>query len=341
MHSQRNPAQAGIWRAPFIDKKGCASRGRFEPVQLDFHHHARMKQPAGMLLSLLCTQAPVLRDATIAVALPPKARQPQAVCYALDSNAVALANENPNIAAVITTPELAETVAASKGVVATPLPKGAFYEVHNALCRAGISPLHEESFIDPTAVIDPTVRIGRNVVIKAGVRIGAHAVIEDFTIIGEETLIGPHVVIGGRGLQDTIVDGRNVMVEFAGGVRIGQRCEILSAALIQRPYLCAYTEISDDAKLGPNASVGHDCHIGRATFVGSRALVAGHCRVGDHVWIGAGAIVSDGLTVGDHARVQLGSVVIRNVPANEAVSGNFALSHSQHLRIHTRLRHER
>lgn len=310
-------------------------------MPLDFHHYTRMKLPAGMLLSSLCSQVPILRDATVALALPPKARQAQAICYALDQNAVTLANENPNIAAVITLPELAESVDKKKGCIATPLPKGVFYQVHNALCRARVSPLHKEAFIDPTAVIAPTASIGRNVVIKAGVRIDAHAVIEDFTIIGEETFVGPHVVIGGRGLQDTIVDGRNVMVEFAGGVRIGQRCEILSAALIQRPYLCAYTEISDDTKLGPSASVGHDCHIGRATFVGSRALVAGHCRIGDQVWIGAGAIISDGLTVGDSARVQLGSVVIRSVPANEVVSGNFALSHSQHLRLHTRFRHER
>lgn len=281
-----------------------------------------------------------MRDAAVTAALSPQSHLPQVVCYALEETAVQTANRNPNIAAVITTPALATYVVSEKGCVTSADPKSTFYEVHNALCRAGISALHSQSSIASTAEIHASASIGRNVVIEAGVRVGAQAVIEDHSIIGEGTIIAPHVVIGGRGLQNTFVDGRNVFVEFAGGVRIGRRCEILSAALVQRPYLCAYTEIADDVKLGPGASIGHDCSIGRASMIGARSVLAGRCRVGEEVWIGPGAIVSDALTIGDGARVQLGSVVIRNVPAGEVVSGNFALSHPQHLRIHTRFRHE-
>ncbi len=293
-----------------------------------------------MQLSAFFPASSLLRDAPVCLGLPPGADRPGSVCYVTGAPALATANANPNIAAIITTAELSAGVAPDKGCVVAEWPQRSFYELHNALCLAGESPLRQESFIHPFASIDATASLGRHVLIGSGVRIGPHAVIEDYSEIGEGTWIGPHAVIGGRGLQDTIVNGSNVIVECAGGVRIGQRCEILSGALVQRPYLSAYTEIGDDSKLGPGASVGHGCQVGRAAIIGARAVVAGNCRVGDRVWIGAAAVLSDALTIGEEARVQLGSVVVRNVKSGEVVSGNFALPHAKHLRFHTRQRHE-
>ena len=294
-----------------------------------------------MRLALFFPSTNVLRDATVQLTHPPRSSRAGAICYALEEAAIHLANANPNVAAVITTTALAGAVSKEKGCVVFDEPKAAFYSLHNALVGAGSMALHCESRIHASARIALTAVIGKNVVIESGVTIGAHAVIEDFTIIGAETLIGPHVVIGGRGLQDTFVGGKNMIIEFAGGVRIGKRCEVLSAALIQRPYFSDYTEIGDDVKLGPGASVGHGCIIGRATCIGARAVLAGTARIGSDVWVGPAAVISDGIEIGDRARVQLGSVVIRAVPAGEVVSGNFALPHSQNLRIHTRNRHDR
>lgn len=294
-----------------------------------------------MRLALFFPSTNVLRDAIVQLTHPPRSPRAGAICYALEEAAIHLANANPNVAAVITTSALADAVGAEKGCVVFDEPKAAFYALHNALFSAGSMALHGESQVHASARIAPTAVIGKHVVIESGVSIGAHAVIEDFTVIGAGTLIGPHVVIGGRGLQDTFVDGRNTIIEFAGGVRIGKRCEILSAVLIQRPYFSDYTEIGDDVKLGPGASIGHGCVICRATCIGARAVLAGTARIGSDVWVGPGAVISDGIEIGDRARVQLGSVVIRTVPVGEVVSGNFALPHSQHLRIHTRHRHDR
>jgi UDP-3-O-[3-hydroxymyristoyl] glucosamine N-acyltransferase len=294
-----------------------------------------------MRLSALFPASSIVRDAEVRFTHPPRTTRKKAACYALDDTAVQLANANPNIAAILTTPELANLVHTEKGCSISSAPKAAFYALHNALFRNGSMALHGVSNIHPTAKIAATVVIGKNVIIESGVTIGAHAVLEDFTIVGAETLIGPHAVIGGRGLQDTFVGGENTIIEFAGGVRIGRRCEILSAALIQRPYFADYTEIGDDVKLGPGASIGHGAHIGRATCVGARSVVAGTAKIGCDVWIGPASAISDGIEIGDRARVQLGSVVVRSVPDGEVVSGNFALPHSQHLRIHTRNRHDR
>lgn len=293
-----------------------------------------------MQLSAFFAAPDVVRDAWVRFGLPPGAQRGESVCYATSLEALAKANANENLAAIITTAELAGKVAAGKGCVISPWPQLAFYVLHNALCRGGESQWRSETSIDASASIDPSARLGRHVSIGANVRISAYAVLEDFTSVGAGSWIGPHAVIGGRGLQDTLVNGHNVIVECAGGVQIGERCEILSGALIQRPYLCERTEIGDDTKLGPGASVGHNCLVGRRTILGARALIAGNCQVGDDVWIGAGAIISDAICIGNGARVQLGSVVVHKVPAAEVVSGNFALPHAKHLRFHTRQRYE-
>ncbi len=327
-------AHAAFARPPAPSGARAWARHGVEPI-------VRPVNAAARFLAEFLPAGSVLRDAAVAITLPPRAAQPGAVCYAVEEGAIRLANANPNVAAVLTMAALAGEVAAEKGCAVSEQPKAAFFALHNALCRSGVMRLHDGESIDPTAIIAPTAVLGRHVAVGPGVRIGAHAVLEDHTIVGAETLIGPHAVIGGRGLQDTLVAGRNVLVEFAGGVRIGERCEILSGALIQRPYLCAWTEIGDDAKLGPGASVGHGCRVGRATYIGARAVVAGNVRIGDGVWIGPAAVLSDDLEIGDGARVILGSVVLRSVPAGDVVSGNFALSHARHLRIHTRHRHER
>ncbi len=292
------------------------------------------------LLSSFLPESRIRRDAEISLTFRPSATTPGAVCYANTAALVGIANANSNISAVITTPDLADLVAAAKGCVESASPREEFYTLHNALCRSGDNQLRtEESFVHPTATLAPGVVLGQRVSVGPGVRIGAGAVLEDNTIVGENTVIGAHVVIGGRGLYNTFIDGRNVLVECAGGVRIGRRCEILSTALIQRSYLCEFTEIGDDSKLAPGASVGHGCRVGRATSVGARAVVGGNTSVGDNVWIGPSSVIADALMIGNDAQVKLGSVVVRNVNAGETVSGNFALSHAQHLRIYTRQRH--
>lgn len=294
-----------------------------------------------MRLSSFFSESEISKDAEVLVTLPPTADQSGIVCYILDESALQIANANDQVTAVIVTPDLKPLVGPNKGCVVATNPKEAFYRLHSHLVEAGMLRPHDRHDIHPSAQIHPSAVVGKNVMISKGVTVGAHATIEDNSIIGEDTWIGPNVVVGGRGLQDTYVDGKNMHVAFAGGVRIGARCEILSAALIQRPYLCHYTEIGDDTKLGPGANVGHGCRIGKMVMVGVRSVVAGNCTVSDKVWIGASAVISDGLHVGSGARVLLGSVVIRDVKPGESVSGNFALSHTQNLRVHTRLRHER
>ncbi len=273
----------------------------------------------------------VLRDADFSVTLHPRAATPGAICYALTEAALLRVNRNPNLSAVITTPALAGQVSEEKGVATVENPQESYYRLHNHLFQAGLMEPHANHFIDPSAEIAPTAVLGRKLQIGAGVKIGFGAVIHDYTILGEGTFIGDYVVLGGRGMQNTKVDGRRFKVEWAGGVKIGRDCEILTAAIVQRPYHCEYTEIGDETQAAGKASIGHGAKIGPRAMIGGNAQIAGNVHIGQDVWIGQASTLSDGLEIGDRAQVKMGSVVVRNVPADAAVSGNFAIPHERNI----------
>ena len=292
-----------------------------------------------MQLSELFPAREVIRDAAVALTFGPASEQPGSVCYGLDPAILATANANPNIAAVITTPEFADRVDAEKGCVLHSRPQQAFYDVHNRLFHEGRLHPHDLSEIHPTAQVASSAVIGSNVVLGRGVVVDHGATLDDFTIVGEETYIGPNATIGTRGVYNTHVEGRNVFVHCAGAVRIGRRCEILAGAAIVKSYLREFTDIADDVKIGARASVGHGCRIGEASIIGVGSVIAGNATVGRQVWIGPNVAVAEGRVIGDQAQALIGSVVIRNVAAGESVSGNFALSHAVHLQQIIRRRH--
>jgi len=290
-------------------------------------------------LSEVFSDSQIVRDADARMTLGPGSEHQGSVCYALEPPFIDEANANANVAAIITTKELASRVDSQKGCVVSDEPKLAFYTLHNRLFESGSLKPHALEEIHPSAAIAPSAIIGKHVVIEAGVTICHGAIVEDYSIIGADTYIGPNCVIGARGLQNTQVNGQNIAVAFAGAVRIGRRCEILAAAVIPKPYLCEFTEVGDDVKLGSRASIGHGCHVGASTIIGTQSVIGGNGRVGSRVWLGPNVIIADGLKVGSDARVLIGSVVVRDVAEGAVVSGNFALDHNQHLKHFTRMRH--
>jgi UDP-3-O-[3-hydroxymyristoyl] glucosamine N-acyltransferase len=201
--------------------------------------------------------------------------------------------------------------------------------------------VHQEHFIHPGATIATTAVIGNNVVIGDGVTIGSHAVIEDYSIIGEGTLIGPHVCIGSRGMQNTRFEGKFLRVEFAGGVKIGRNCEILTAAIVQKPYHCDYTEIGDDVQVSVKVNVAHNVKIGARSMLAGNSQIGGNAVLEEDVWIGQAAAICDGIRIGRGAQVKMGSVVVSSVKPGQVVSGNFAIEHSLTLKHHARAKSEK
>jgi len=208
--------------------------------------------------------------------------------------------------------------------------------------------------VHPSAVVDPTSRIGDGAsvgplaVIEAGVTIGAgavigpHAVIGAGASVGEGTVLAPRVtlgfgcsigarcivhsgvVIGADGFGFAPVQGRWEKIEQLGNVRIGDDVEIGANTCIDRGALDD-TVIEDGVKLDNLIQIGHNVRIGAHTAMAGCAGVAGSATIGAHCTIGGGAIVLGHLTLADHVHISAASVVMRSISQPGQYSGVFPI----------------
>jgi UDP-N-acetylglucosamine acyltransferase len=192
--------------------------------------------------------------------------------------------------------------------------------------------------IHPTAIIDPTAKIGDNV------SIGAYTVVGADVEIGNETSIGPHVIINGP----TVIGKRNKIFQFAS---VGEQCQdlkykgeptrliigddntIREGATLHRGTIQDEheTRIGSHCLLMVNTHVAHDCVVGDHVIMANNTGIAGHCHVGDHAILGGNSGVHQFCQVGAHAFVGMGSVVVKDVPAFVTVQGYPATPHGMNF----------
>ena len=208
--------------------------------------------------------------------------------------------------------------------------------------------------IHPSAVIDPTARLGEGVtvgafavieagvVVEQGARIGAHCVLERRAHVGARTSMGPQVtlghdcrigadgivhsgtVIGADGFGFALHQGEWVKIEQLGAVRIGDRVEIGANSCIDRGAL-EDTVLEDGVKLDNLIQIGHNVQVGRNTAMAGCAGVAGSARIGANCTIGGGAVVLGHLTLADGVHISAASVVMRSINQPGQYSGVFPI----------------
>ncbi len=187
--------------------------------------------------------------------------------------------------------------------------------------------------VHPTALVDPSVRLG------AGVAVGAYAVIEADVVIGDGSVIGEHVVIRRRCVvgertrikPNTVIgdpgfgfeyDGDTpVRVPHVGAVRIGSDVEIGALVSIARGTLDD-TVVEDHVKIDDHVFIAHNASIGRGAFVIAGAEVSGSVRIGPTAWIGPQVTIRDQVEIGANAMVGIGAVVTKDIPAGVIAVGN-------------------
>lgn len=278
--------------------------------------------------------AELLRDGSFAHLDEAGTAQPDSLVFCQNLAFLEIANANPNVTAVITTPELAAEARAS-GVVVSANPRLAFFRIYQKFAATGLAcpsmtfGVGEGCDIHPSAVVSPRTRIGNRVTIAA------NAVVDDFVEIGDGTYIGANAVIGAEGMMTVWEeDASPLVIKHSGGVTIGRDVVILAGAVIAKSLYRNFTRIGDYSQIGILANIGHGVRIGERCVISGNCVVTGRTTLGDRVWMGVSASVAPGLEIGNGAQIKMGSIVVRDVAPGQVVSGNFALPHNVNMKHH-------
>ena len=175
--------------------------------------------------------------------------------------------------------------------------------------------------IHPTAVIDPTAKLGANVCVGAysvigaeveigdGTVIGSHCTIDGPTNIGRDNHIHSHAAIGGEPQDKKFAGERTELV-------IGDRNIIREFSTISRGTGNGggITRIGNDNWLLAYTHVAHDCQVGSHCVFSNNATLAGHVEVADHVILSGFVGVHQFCRIGAHAFIGMGAFVNGDVP---------------------------
>ncbi len=188
--------------------------------------------------------------------------------------------------------------------------------------------------IHPTAVIDPSARLGRDV------EIGPYAVIEGDTEIGDNCFIDSFAKIArytSVGADSRIYMGAYIGAEpqdhrFKPGIEsrtiIGSGCTLREYVTIHRsPFERGITEVGDGTLLMAFVHVGHDARIGRFVTVANQTGISGHVVIEDQAVLSACILIHQFCRIGRLAMIGARAILNRDVPPfallaeNECIHG--------------------
>ena len=192
--------------------------------------------------------------------------------------------------------------------------------------------------IHPTAVVDPTARIGQGTVVEAlafigpqveigpDCRIGHHATVECLTTIGEGTRLWPYASVG-TDPQDLTYQGEPTRLEVGKGVKIREFVTINRGT----PHGSGVTRVGDGCMLMAYSHVAHDCQVGEAVVMANCATIGGHVVLQDHCILSGLAAVHQFARVGRFCFVGGMSGVSHDLPPYTMCDGNRAKSHGLNI----------
>lgn len=246
-------------------------------------------------------------------------------------------NKNPQIAAVVTTKEVADGLDLRFAVAICEQPDAAHSLIHAELAREQDNALRRRpTRIDSSAIIDSAASIAEyGVTIAPRCRIGPNVSIAPGTTVREGCVVHPGAVLGVAAFNTTIMHGRRTIIPQVGGVHIEQNVEILSNCTVARALYGGATTLGEETVIDNLVYIAHDVQIDRRVQICALVNILGRAVVGEDAYIGPSAVIKNGIRVGDCARVSIGSVVTQDVPDGATVSGNFAIPHErfiQHVR---------
>ena len=240
--------------------------------------------------------------------------------------------------AVFVPTDFAESIGAAQIRVANPTK--AFEQV---VLKFAPKPITFPPGIHPSAVVDPSARLGERVsvqphaVIEAGTMIGDDTIIGAGSYIGHETVIGsacriyPLVtirerscigsrviihsgsVIGADGFGFEMIDGRQQKIQQLGIVQIDDDVEIGANTTVDRARF-GRTWIQQGVKIDNLVQIAHNVVIGKNSVIVAQTGISGSTRVGERVTIAGQVGIVGHVEIADGSIIAAQSGVSKSVP---------------------------
>ena len=190
--------------------------------------------------------------------------------------------------------------------------------------------IQEEVEIADDVKIYPQSYIGSNVTIGAGTIIFSGVKILEDSIIGENCVIHSGAVIGSDGFGFAPQkNGDYKKIPQTGIVVLGDRVEVGSNSTIDRATL-GVTSIGNGVKLDNQIQIAHNVEVGDNTVIAAQTGIAGSSKIGKNCVIGGQVGIAGHINIGDNVKIQGQSGVISSVKDNLTIQGTPAFSYNDY-----------
>lgn len=196
----------------------------------------------------------------------------------------------------------------------------------------------QETFIHPSAVVEPSVKLG------VGVHVGPFCHLFGTAEVGDRVTLHSHVALGGH---TTVGEGCKIFpfasighapqdLKYQGEksiLRIGAHNRIREYVTMQAGTESGAMEtvVGDHCLFMACSHVAHDCVVGNHVIMANSATLAGHVHLEDHVIIGGLSGIHQRVRIGHHAIIGGMSGVEKDVIPYGLVKGERANLHGLNL----------
>jgi UDP-3-O-[3-hydroxymyristoyl] glucosamine N-acyltransferase LpxD len=240
-------------------------------------------------------------------------------------------NNNNHITAVLVKKDLSEVIT-SKQIILCDDPRYYFYTLMSEIGKRNY--VKSETKVHLTARISESAFISSyNVSIGENTIVGPNVSILPDVCIGDNCIIQAGAIIGSEGFEYKRTSKGILSVFHDGQVIIGNNVEIGANTCIDKGFSYRNTIIDDDVKIDNLVYIAHGVQIGKGSFIIACSAIAGSVTIQENVWVGPNVSIAPGRTIHNAGFITLGSVVTKDVEPDQWVTGNFAIPHTQFLKI--------
>jgi len=174
--------------------------------------------------------------------------------------------------------------------------------------------------ISPTALIDPSAKLGEDVSVGPFSIIEKDVIIEDGTWIDSHVHIKPFTTIG----KDCKIFNGAVLGEIPQDLKFaGEKSELIIGESTTIREFCTLnrgtkdkgkSEVGNHCLLMAYVHIAHDCVIGDYSVLANGVQLGGHVEIGKHVTIGGMTPVHQFCKIGDYSFIGGGLRIVQDVP---------------------------